>query len=188
MQVNSVIFRTQPFPFLIWLVLLASFLCLNCGPPPEPLEKSWEKFRNVDLDPKDQTLESLNQILQQEGRKTENPEMNTQAYEWYFGTVRAKFIEEYKSSNQKEYKLVELELHRKSVNFPGSIFGVHLTDPADQIPEILNKTKCKKIEQSQGVGNADCNDKWSVIWFYYQGQLDSFRAYHTGYIKIPIKQ
>ena len=118
-----------------------------------------------------------------------SPETNTTVFQWFEGSVKAKFIKN--DAGNSKYKLIELEIQKVDIqdwNFRGSILGVHLTDTADKIPGILKKAGCVEIEQNEVYGFAKCKDKWNAMWFLNQGKLESFRVYESGYITIPMSK
>jgi hypothetical protein len=187
---NMLKIRNWGWRFLLQATGLALYsLILGCGPPPEPLKNILERVGDVDLSFKNQSLESLNNVLQLQGKQLKSPEVNTELFQWFEGAIKAKFITNYDSNSK--YKLIELEMRKVEIqdwNFRGSILGVHITDSADKIPGILSKAGCSSIEQNESGGTAKCKDNWNAMWSLTKGSLDSFKVYESGYIKIPMSK
>lgn len=181
--------RFNPLLLLVCCVLCFSFL-LSCGDPPEPLTKVLDRVGDVELVQKDITLGKLNEILQRKGEIKTHPEMNTTELQWFDEAIIAKFIDD--SASMDNAKLVGIEIHRirpEKHNFQGSIFGVHINDSPEAIPEILRKAHCGNIEQSEYSGSAKCGDSWSVTWFMnYEHKLDSFRISDYRYVNFKVSK
>jgi hypothetical protein len=186
------ILRKRFTPHLLFMICYVLCLCclLSCGEPPEPITKVLDRVGDVELVQKDITLGKLNEILQRNGEVKSHPEINTTEYQWFDEAIIAKFIDA--SNSMDNAKLIDLEIHRirpEKHNFQGSIFGVHINDAPENIPEILRKAHCEKIEQNHNSGSATNGNNWSVTWFMnLEGKLDSFSISDYRYVNIKVSK